>query len=285
MFSRRFASVSVVPALALMVLTGCDAGVDSPPAGHAQHSASNAAAVHVDVTPRVLGSGTEQSLSIGWRFTNSDGSPTALERVHEKPLHAIIVAKDLSWFAHEHPAAVNDDTYELRIKPPAGGDYILFSQFKGEGATEQVERTVIAFPGDAPPAKPLTPDDATPKIVDGYTVSLAADADAGGTARMLRYTILRDGRPVTDLQPYLAALGHAVAISSDSQHFVHVHPMEGGEQSGNVEFHAEFPAPGTYATWFQFQHEGGVVTVPFTLRVDAAGASTPANHDAAHSHH
>lgn len=284
MFSRRFGIVCVASVLAL---AGCDSGDDSATAPHTSHTAQHAAGVHVDVTSGLIGAGAEQALSIAWRFTKPDGSPAALELVHEKPLHAIMVAKDLSWFAHEHPAQVDPGGYELRIQPPVGGPSILFSQFKGAGADEQVERTTVTFPGDAPPPKPLTADDGTPKIIDGYTVSLAADSDAGGTARMLNYSVQRNGQPVQDLQNYLGALGHVVAISSDAEHFVHVHPSQSGEQTGSVEFHAEFPTPGTYATWFQFQHEGRVVTVPFALQVDAAPAasSSPANHDSGHSHH
>ena len=64
---------------------------------------------------------------------------------------------------------------------------------------------------------------------------------------------MKDGKPVTNLQPYLGAMGHLVIISSDLKEFVHSHPHEEGAEhaaaskSGpNVDFEATFKAPGIY---------------------------------------
>lgn len=48
--------------------------------------------------------------------------------------------------------------------------------------------------------------------MDGYEVTLDGDL-VPGAGRLLTLTVRKDGRPVTDLQPYLAAYGHLVILS------------------------------------------------------------------------
>jgi hypothetical protein len=147
--------------------------------------------------------------------------------------------------------------------------------------------------GPARPAAPLTVDADKPKTVDGYTVTL----DTGGTVTTgkpatFSYTISKDGKPVSDLTPYLGAMGHLVIISQDLKQFVHSHPHEHADgdhdhaKQGHadvkggpkVDFEAHFKAAGVYKGWAQFQHDGKVITVPFTFNV-AKGDAKDADHD------
>jgi hypothetical protein len=73
--------------------------------------------------------------------------------------------------------------------------------------------------------------------------------------------------PITNLQPYLGAMGHLVIISEDGNDFVHAHPVEGATTSGPIAFEAHFPRPGIYGGWGQFQRAGVVLTVPFVIEV------------------
>ena len=84
--------------------------------------------------------------------------------------------------------------------------------------------------------------------VDGYTVTLAGDLVAGEHS-MLTLSVSKDGRPVTDLQPYLGAYGHLVALREGDLAYLHVHP--GGEPGDgrtkpgpDIEFGAEVPSAG-----------------------------------------
>jgi hypothetical protein len=121
-----------------------------------------------------------------------------------------------------------------------------------------------------------------------------------GKDMMLHFQI-RDahGKPVTDLDPYLGAMGHAVILSSDTKLYLHAHPMESGTEQGStsgamdhdsmkpgtsmdshmeaeagtdrgpdVIFHTNFPVPGYYKIWGQFQHHGKIITAPFVVRVE-----------------
>src|SRR4029450_12965574 len=76
---------------------------------------------------------------------------------------------------------------------------------------------------------------------DGYHVELSGHLEAG-KASTLTMRISRDGAPVTDLQPYLGALGHLVALRDGDLAYLHVHPNAGKELS----FTVEGPSSGTY---------------------------------------
>jgi hypothetical protein len=84
-----------------------------------------------------------------------------------------------------------------------------------------------------------------------------------------------NGKPITNLEPLMAAGGHCVIIDADGREFLHVHPAEevhdviswrGGP---SVSFLANFPKPGLYRAWGQFQHEGRLLTADFTFEVVA----------------
>jgi hypothetical protein len=87
-------------------------------------------------------------------------------------------------------------------------------------------------------------------------------------------TDAKTGRPVTDLQPYLGAFGHALILSEDMRDYVHSHPFENpdsdiskGLGGPTVTFEGYMPKAGRYRAWSQFQRNGEVVTVPFTVNV------------------
>jgi len=89
---------------------------------------------------------------------------------------------------------------------------------------------------------------------------------------------LRDseGRPVTDLVPYVGAMGHCVVISEDTGDYLHCHPEEllapSPEDRGGprVAFHAVFPKAGRYRLWGQFKRsDGRLVVAAFTVEAHA----------------
>jgi hypothetical protein len=80
-----------------------------------------------------------------------------------------------------------------------------------------------------------------------------------------------DGRPVTDLEPYLGAFGHLVAIRAGDLGYLHVHPEEGAPGPG-IDFATAFPEPATYRLFLDFQHRGVVRTAAFTIESGGAPA-------------
>lgn len=228
-------------------------------------------------------------------FTIKD--PTGLpvkkvEKVHEKLLHLLMVSKDLSWYAHEHPEIQPDGTFTFTYTFPEAGEFFFYNDFTPPNVGQQVVTVPITIPGAAPAAKALVIDADKPKTIDGYTVALntGGPVKTGGSTH-LAYTITKDGKPVTTLQPYLGAMGHLVIISEDRTQFVHSHPHEGGEHAGSamggpkVDFEAHFTVPGTYKGWAQFnvgtKDKEQVITVPFTFTVakgEGKGEATPHDH-------
>ena len=80
----------------------------------------------------------------------------------------------------------------------------------------------------------------------------------------------RDGEPVTDLEPYLGAYGHLVALRGGDLAYLHVHPEgvpgDGVTEPGpDVVFFAEVPSPDRYHLYLDFKHEGVVRTAAFTV--------------------
>ena len=100
-------------------------------------------------------------------------------------------------------------------------------------------------------------------------MTLDGDLTAGTDAK-LTLTVTRDGQPVTDLEPYLGAYGHLVALRAGDLAYLHVHP-EGTPDDGVTEpgpevvFYAQVPSAGGYHLYLDFKHRGVVRTAAFTV--------------------
>lgn len=152
-----------------------------------------------------------------------------LEIVHEEPLHLLMVSSDLSWYAHEHPAPQPDGTFKLPgFVFPAAGEYILYHDYTPKGKPQQVPQFKLKIAGDAPAPKPLVENYDVVGLVDGYEFRVRCNGEKffAGKDSIIRVGIDRDGQPVTDIEPYLGAMGHLVIISQDLKEFVHSHPLD-----------------------------------------------------------
>ncbi|MFF8917601.1 hypothetical protein ACF08M_30910 [Streptomyces sp. NPDC015032] len=212
------------------------------------------------------------------RFAVKDGTGrkvTAYRREHGKELHFILASTDLTEFRHLHPVRAADGTWSTPVDLPKAGGYRAFADFTpaAEGAENLTLGADLAVSGAYRPA-PL-PVPRTTAEVDGYDVALDGELRAGRSGE-LKLTVSRNGRPVTDLQPYLGAYGHLVALRSGDLAYLHVHPNEGGP-GPVVSFTATAPSAGSYRLFLDFQHEGKVRTAAFTVRVPESdrGASGP----------
>ena len=213
------------------------------------------------------------------RFTVRDekGAPvTAYRKEHGRELHLILVSRDLDTYRHLHPTRAADGTWRAPVELPGAGDHRLLADFtpRAKGATGLTLGADLAVSGTYRPAG--LPEPSRRATVDGYTVTLDG-ALRPGTASTLDLTVTKDGRPVTDLQPYLGAYGHLVALRSGDLAYLHVHPHgtpgDGTTRPGpTVSFTATAPSSGTYRLFLDFRHDGEVRTAAFT--VTAGGADT-----------
>jgi hypothetical protein len=222
-----------------------------------------------------------------FRILDREGKPvTGYTATHDKDLHLIVVRRDLAGFAHVHPVMDADGTWRVPLRPAAGGGtYRVFADFDPAGDDGALTLgTDLPVAGTYTP-RPLPAAERT-ATVDGYTVTLGGDLRPG-TSSKLTLTIARDGAPVTDLQPYLGAYGHLVALRAGDLAYLHVHP-EGALRNGTtrpgpaVAFYAEVPSAGDYRLYLDFQHDGVVRTAEFTATT--VGSPSPDPHGGDHSH-
>jgi hypothetical protein len=225
--------------------------------------------------------------SFSFQVTGPDGAPvTAFDVEHDKRMHLIVVRRDTTGFQHVHPEMAPDGTWSVPLTLPAGGSYRAFADFAPTGGAGTTLGVDLAVPGAFEPAEHAPSRTAQ---VDGYTVELAGEL-VPGQASPVALTVSKDGQPVTDLQPYLAAYGHLVALREGDLAYLHVHP-EGAPGDGRtpagpqVEFVAQVPSAGSYRLFLDFQHDGVVRTAEFTVPTGAAVAdAAPAHADDGHGH-
>ncbi|MFF2614005.1 hypothetical protein [Kitasatospora sp. NPDC058046] len=209
-----------------------------------------------------------------FRILGTDGKPvTAYQQQHEKDLHLIVAPRDLSTFQHLHPTLAADGTWSAQTAVPAAGEYRVFADFTPAGATERLTLGAdLHAAGDLRPA-PL-PETGRTVTVDGYTVTLGGDLTPGRSGT-LTLGVSKDGRPVTDLQPYLGAYGHLVALRAGDLAYLHVHP-DTGTPGPEIGFTTTAPSPGSYRLFLDFKHQDTVHTAAFTVTTE--GAAAPAGH-------
>ena len=200
-------------------------------------------------------------------ISGPDGRPvTAYATVHDKQLHLIVVRHDLSGFQHVHPVMSPDGTWTADVDL-AGGVWRVIADFTPAGGEPLVLGTDLSVAGRYRPHA-LGPDRLVAHV-DGYTVTLEGAPEPGRATRVTA-TVTRHGRPVTDLQPYLAAYGHLVMLRAGDLGYVHVHPEEGAA-GPEIPFHVEVPEPGSYRLFLDFRHGGEVHTAAFTAHVEGGG--------------
>ena len=88
-----------------------------------------------------------------------------------------------------------------------------------------------------------------------------------GEEAQLTFRVTRGGRPVRDLQPYLGAYGHLVALHAPDLAYSHVHPDGEDRAPGAITFDTELDERGAYRLFLQFQTGGRVHTAAFTQTV------------------
>ena len=226
-----------------------------------------------------------------------------LQIVHEKPMHLLVVSKDLAEFYHIHPEQSADGSYRVSHNFPNGGEYRLYADFTPKDAAQVVEQIDVKVTGTERAKVALTPDTKFEKTVDGLKIVMKPSAEIkAGQELMLDFQAFdaKTTKPATDLQNYLGELAHFVLISEDLKDFVHAHPMSKGEhkESSNmngamkmddhnsdghkhlttegvtakpsaseVAAHTAFPHSGLYKIWAQFRRGGKVISVPFIVNV------------------
>jgi hypothetical protein len=216
--------------------------------------------LEVDTTRMAPGEPDE----LRFQVVGEDGAAVRdFEVEHEKRLHLILARRDLTGFQHLHPRMSPDGTWSTPVTIAEPGDYRVFADFKHDGVNQTLARD-LTVSGTARP-EPLPAPASTAVTGDGYEVELRAERSRAGVPAELAFHVTRGGEEV-ELEPYLGAKGHLVALRDGDLAYLHTHPAGHGDGDA-VSFETEFPNEGRYRLFLQFKHEGEVHTAAFTQAV------------------
>lgn len=233
--------------------------------------------------PGELTAGEAATLSFTPKVVGKEAESVALDLQHEKKIHLIVASDDLSYFEHIHPEYQSDGSYQIKVlangqnysngagksetKFANGGKYVLFADYKPTGGAHQVEKVPFTLKGTTKPQVTFKGDKLS-GTSDAYTVSLNVDGGklVTGTPLHIAGTISKDGKAVdaSTLENYLGAKAHMVVLSLNEKEYLHVHP---DVVAGKLDVNTTFKKPGIYRGWIQFNGDGKIHTVDFTMNV------------------
>jgi len=229
-------------------------------------------------------------------FTNkATGQPvTQFDEELAREIHLLATDSSFATFVHEHPDKPEPDgRFRIEMRFPKAGLYHVYADVMPTGLGQQVVRFDVPVDGEAAPVARQSPPVVIAEGSGGpYSVELDASVLRAGAENMIALTILKDGRPATDLGLYLGVPAHAVFVSTEDLGYVHAHAMapdasKGGHHAhgqnahgshadppaaipARLMLHAAPPRAGRYALWIQFMGGGQIRTVPFVVTVPPA---------------
>ena len=246
--------------------------------------------VALDFVPATVTAGSPVAMTV--RIKAPDGTPfKGMALMHERILHAVIISKDLAFFAHIHPEDAGPVTSEM-IKNasfpvlftfPRPGDYLIGLDFATDD--DSYSRSFPLHVSSAPEMGMPKIDFSNQKNFDGYKVTLSATPGEirSGEDTTLRYIIEKNGKPVTNLEPFLGASMHLAVVSEDLKVFIHAHgSVPGSPHDHHDHMHAPpppekfgpeiesdivFPEKGVYKIFSQVEHQGKVLLFDFMVKV------------------
>jgi hypothetical protein len=198
-----------------------------------------------------------------FRIVNDEGATVRdFDVEHARRMHLIVVRRDLSGFQHLHPEQTADGGWTVPLRLADAGTYRLFADFSSGGESYTLGSD-LQHEGRFVPRE-LPHPASTARTHTGLDVRLE---QARGE---VRFTVFDDGRRVNDIEPYLGARGHLVALREGDLAFLHVHPESEASEGSDIRFAVEYPSEGRYRLFLQFKLDGRVHTAALTREVGEA---------------
>lgn len=282
-------------------------------------AADYAAGMHRNSELRVKLDGDHLDLSIGdpdrtaesgWKAV--DNADLLTDHGHLMHLYAIRWPEMDAVF-HLHPVPNDKRGFSETLPAMPAGTYHLYGDVVFRNGFPETETAILNVPAGMEGA-PLGSEDAsaTPqalsarklgpayRLPDGYR--MVWDKPAALTANtpynLVFHLLNPQGRPASDMQPYLGMPGHAAFVKTDGKAFAHTHPdgsaampavtlanesaessmtgmadhsgmnMIAEPSSPTVAFPYGFPSAGAYRIFIQMKHGGTVETGVFDADVE-----------------
>lgn len=250
--------------------------------------------VDLETRPAELKAGSPASIL--FFIKDTEGKPIRdLTITHERLVHVMVIGADFSIFAHIHPddlgaitpEMIRDAEFTVRYSFPKGGTYLIALDSAVKDVPFSEHFTVEV--GGLPAMGPVKNDFSREKGFGEYQASLISEPAriSAGKETLLRYTIKKDGKAVTDLEPYLSAPMHVAVVKDDLSTFIHEHGVLPGMDGGmhmmaghmhmmhvpdtfgpEIDVRIAFPVKGIYQIFSEVKHQGKVITLSFMTEVE-----------------
>ncbi len=217
---------------------------------------------------------------------------------HNRILHVVIASKDFSVFAHLHaedlgpitPEMLKTAEFSTRYTFPKPGEYLVSVDYT-ERAYIFSDQFYLNVGSSSMMGAPASESFSSQENVDGYDVTLKTSPARlkAGAAATFHYHIEKNGKPFTEMNPYLAVPMHISIIRDDLMGFLHIHGLLPVSLTGKLlgeSVHAShlflpdkfgpnieaadfaFPSAGIYHVFGEFNAGGKIVVTQFTVRVE-----------------
>lgn len=236
-------------------------------------------------------------------ITDDQGNPVSdLAIEHDRYLHVVLIGQDLATFAHIHPDTQPtfsaDDlaagSFTVTHTFPAAGQYLVILDYAVNSQPFSDQFLVdVAATDESETLQPFEPNQTSlVQTIEDYQVSLTVPERISANQEYLfRYHLTKQGQPLTDLEPYLAAAMHVAIVKSDFTSATHTHGQISLPGSmffqtlfqSYSNFHAHFvpdafgpdidvpivfPEPGMYVIFGEFAHQGQTHVTRFIVEVE-----------------